>query len=215
MEITITTPYSAVTFDMAPEKVAAILKEAVEAACPTTPPVVVKAPEEHDAELGKTMKPEPTQKPEPEPPKQRLVAAPSFTQHIKENKENAGQKTITFREGSRNAHLFGESAQVRAEDPAQDGYKGFLMIKCEHCGKVRGLCAKIPTKTYRCKECGKETGLKDLATVRFKCKCGRSYKYLTNRQEDEFDWECLDCGTSTPIVWNGRRKQYQGMYDYA
>lgn len=213
MEITITTPYSAVTFDMAPEKVAAILREAVEAACPTTPPVVVTAPAERDADIGKTIAQEPAQKPVPEPPKQRLVAAPDFAQRVIDSAK--GKKTITFKEGSRNAHLFGETAQVSAEDPLQDGYRGFLMIKCEHCGKVRGLCAKFPTKSYHCKECGKDTELKDLATVRFKCKCGRSFKYLTNRQEDEFEWECLDCGSSIPIIWNKRREQYQGLYDYS
>ena len=64
---------------------------------------------------------------------------------------------------SRNDSLFGtgwKKEPEKTEEPQDmehpDGYKGFLYIKCDKCGKEKGFCAKEKIKSYKC-ECRKET----------------------------------------------------------
>lgn len=208
MEITITTPFRSATFDLPTDMVMQIMMEAVEATCG-----IGKAPgirtEEHIADPGKKVETAtPVQEADAEAPKQRLAAKPDFPERMQVN------KPFVFRPGSRNEHLFGKGAGpgVTVDAPEQkEGYKGFLMMKCEHCGEVRGTCAKFPMVDFYCKKCGQKTALHDLKPVRIKCKCGRDFRYRTNRDEDEFEWECIECGANVDVVYNSRRDSYQSL----
>lgn len=86
-------------------------------------------------------------------------------------------------------------------------YKGFLLVKCEKCGKLRGFCAKTPTAYSKC-ECGHRTELHDLRPVFLKCKCGSVFKYKTNVTEEIFDFPCLKCGNPVDLQLNKRGTAY-------
>ena len=87
-------------------------------------------------------------------------------------------------------------------------YKGFLLIKCESCGEVKGFCAKEPIDSYYCKSCGSKTPLEDMKVLYEDCECGMHYKYMTNQTEDFVTHECLSCGEKNTMVLNSRRTAY-------
>lgn len=89
-----------------------------------------------------------------------------------------------------------------------DGYKGFLYIKCQHCGEIKSFCSKKIIKSYRCSECGTETPLKNLSHLWLNCECGRRSHYFTNMTEFAFDVNCIECGTPVAVKWNSREKLY-------
>lgn len=89
-----------------------------------------------------------------------------------------------------------------------DGYKGFLYIKCQHCGEIKSFCSKKIIKSYRCSECGTETPLKNLSHLWLNCECGRTSHYFTNMTEFAFDVNCIECGTPVAVKWNSWKKLY-------
>ena len=89
-----------------------------------------------------------------------------------------------------------------------DGYKGFLYIKCQHCGEIKSFCSKKSIKSYRCSECGTETPLKNLSHLWLNCECGKASHYFTNMTEFAFDVNCIECGAPVAVKWNSRKKLY-------
>lgn len=87
--------------------------------------------------------------------------------------------------------------------PLPEGvYKGFLLIECEDCGKVRGFYAKNPQSVYYC-QCGCQTQLRGLRPMFPKCvKCGNTFKYMTNIEDNELTYNCLDCGSPIDLELN-------------
>lgn len=98
----------------------------------------------------------------------------------------------------------GMSIEAQGE---HEGYKGFLIVECEHCGKTRGFCAKQPVSSYVC-ECGQRTELHGLKTAHLQCKCGSHYIYRTNISEMRFDFPCLNCGNPVDLELNRRGDTY-------
>lgn len=93
------------------------------------------------------------------------------------------------------------------DEENQEGYSGFLLIKCEKCGKVKGFCAKKELKSYRC-ECGHETCLENLRPLYLRCQCGAEYRYKTNLQTSVYTQNCLHCGNPVDIKLNNRKTAY-------
>lgn len=89
----------------------------------------------------------------------------------------------------------------------EEGYTGFLLIKCEKCGKIKGFCAKKEVVSYRC-ECGHETHLENLRPLYLRCKCGADYRYKTNLQTSVHTQNCLHCGSPVDIKLNNRKTAY-------
>lgn len=105
--------------------------------------------------------------------------------------------------------------ESEVEDAAVDqnlliltGYKGFLYIKCQKCGEIKGFCTKVPLNYHKC-TCGTKTELVDLVPLYISCECGRKFKYQTNMTEKQFDIECLDCGAPVAVHWNEKKKLYE------
>lgn len=98
------------------------------------------------------------------------------------------------------------------EQHEPEEYKGFLLIKCKHCGKVKGFCAKTPITEYTC-ECGGKTELHNLKPAFLNCKCGERYKYKTNITDETFDYNCLNCGSPVDLELNSRRNTYATITD--
>lgn len=93
-----------------------------------------------------------------------------------------------------------------AQEPEQ--YKGFLIIKCDHCGNVHAFCAKLPMSVYRCKECGQRTPLTDMHHLRLICECGARFSYTTNITEKQTDITCFKCGAPVVVEWNEKLQKY-------
>ena len=116
---------------------------------------------------------------------------------------------------SRNDNLFGEGWREEIHngykqkdyDHNTDGYKGFLYIKCPACGKEKGFCVKESIAEYKC-ECGHEIYLEDLKPMYVHCDCGKRFKYLTNMNQDTFDYKCINCGDMVKIRINKRGTAY-------
>ena len=87
-------------------------------------------------------------------------------------------------------------------------YKGFLLIRCEDCGSLRGFCAKQPIDRYRCDDCGGITMLQDLRPAYQECECGRSFKYKTNEKSDVITNNCIECGSPVDMMLNAKRTVY-------
>lgn len=105
-----------------------------------------------------------------------------------------------------------QTEQAEKEQAEPEEYKGFLMIKCEKCGTVKGFCAKTPISEYKC-ECGGKTKLHDLKMVHLHCKCGSHFKYKTNITDERFEYNCLTCGSPVDLELNGRRNTYVTIGD--
>lgn len=93
------------------------------------------------------------------------------------------------------------------ESAAVPGYKGFLYIKCEGCGKIKGFCVKAPLREHRC-DCGHTTRLKDLKPLYVKCKCGESFDYMTNLIENVVTIDCLKCGAPVDLEYHEKNNKY-------
>lgn len=89
------------------------------------------------------------------------------------------------------------------------GYRGFLMVKCEGCGKVHAFNAKTETTQFTCRECGHTTPLVSMAKILFECpRCGRHWTYQTNLEDAGVTNRCLECGTPMVAWWDKKLKKY-------
>jgi len=98
----------------------------------------------------------------------------------------------------------------KSEEPFgnQGPYRGFLLIKCEHCGSIKAFCTKRELYSYRCDECGEVTLLENLRPMYQKCKCGKEFRYKTNLAEEAFSHKCIECGAPVDLVLNKRKTAY-------
>lgn len=121
---------------------------------------------------------------------------------------------------SRVERLFGdfrgkEEEKSEAEKPEEhepEEYRGFLLIKCKHCGKLKGFCAKTPISEFAC-DCGGKTELYGLKAAHLHCKCGSNWTYKTNVTDEAFDYNCLNCGSPIDLELNSRRNTYVTITD--
>lgn len=135
------------------------------------------------------------------------------------------QEELSFPEDEAETRDFGEALeefeqkQKRAWNetggavykPADGKYKGFLFIKCEHCGETRGFNAKVPIDEYKCSECGGKTKLIGLRPAHLDCECGKHWKYQTNETADVLTINCINCGQPVDMMLNARRTAYTSI----
>lgn len=137
-----------------------------------------------------------------------------------EKPEESVREYIERQRQSRVDNIFGSSwrkkkpADMEVAEPyeykdgeTQEGYSGFLLIKCEKCGKVKGFCTKNELTSYKC-ECGHETHLEKLRPLYLHCKCGAEYRYKTNLQTSIYVYNCLHCGNPVDVKLNNRKTAY-------
>lgn len=98
---------------------------------------------------------------------------------------------------------------VMDPEPIGRKYKGFLLIKCQHCGKVRPFCAKAPVSEFKCDSCGEKTELGELSYLNVDCECGKHSYYKTNMKDFLFDVDCIVCGSPVTVKWNSKKKLYE------
>jgi len=88
--------------------------------------------------------------------------------------------------------------------------RGFLIVECKGCGRKRAFCSKTPIISSPCRACGTETPL-DMNTMRpvhARCKCGRTFKYMTNATTETISINCLSCGAPIDLQLNGKGNAY-------
>lgn len=101
------------------------------------------------------------------------------------------------------------------EEPTSDEpkkYKGFLVVKCQHCGKTKGFLARQEISNYRC-DCGGLTPLGDLVPLTALCECGKRWRYMTNMTDDSFEINCIHCGSPIPVFWNDKKHKYETLFE--
>lgn len=186
MQITMKTPYGDMNFDMPQDKALDLIQRAFQYTAGqeqiATPEIPISAPQE--------------------------AQEPLKTQPL-------GNKPHRRIDG-----LFGDFRGSREEQHEPEGkrryepeeYRGFLLIKCKHCGKLKGFCAKTPIREFSC-ECGGKTELYGLKPAYPKCKCGSHYRYKTNITEEKFEYNCLNCGSPVDMELNSRRNTYVTISD--
>ena len=103
-----------------------------------------------------------------------------------------------------------ESAEESETEPPK--YRGFMLIKCAHCGEVKGFNARAELSSYKC-DCDGETPLGKLHPLTALCECGKRWRYLTNITEDSFEMNCLHCGSPIPVFWNESKKKYETLLE--
>lgn len=91
-------------------------------------------------------------------------------------------------------------------------YRGFLQIRCEHCGKIRVYCSNYPVTYHKC-ECGHKTDLHDLKPLYANCECGQRSYYRTNIEDPILDVNCISCGAPVAVEWNAKKKSYRTIKD--
>lgn len=103
-----------------------------------------------------------------------------------------------------------EKASGNLEEQSKYEYKGFLYIHCPECGAERGLCSKKGQHSIHCDACGCNDEFKEpLIPMYVKCECGSSFKYMTNKKEEMFDMECINCKSPVPVKYNGKKGCYE------
>ena len=114
---------------------------------------------------------------------------------------------------SRVERMFGaKDGWPKAETPTeperewQEGYKGFLLIRCPECGEIRGFCAKDFVTDTVCRKCGAGIELQDLIPAHVNCeKCGAHYRYKTNIiTQEPVTFHCLGCEAPVDLQLNPR-----------
>lgn len=92
-----------------------------------------------------------------------------------------------------------------------NGYKGFLLIECPSCGKRKAFCTKTPIRKSFC-SCGHEIELYDLKKAVLSCKCGKTWRYMTNIKAQSFMQNCLACGSPIDVIYNPRRGNFETLW---
>lgn len=97
---------------------------------------------------------------------------------------------------------------VSPSENEPEQYRGFLLIRCEHCGKIRAYCSNYPVTYHKC-ECGHKTDLHDLKPLYANCECGQRSYYRTNIEDPILDVNCISCGAPVAVEWNAKKKCYR------
>lgn len=110
--------------------------------------------------------------------------------------------------GGRTARMFGTDQPKPIFHGDEGPFRGFLMVKCESCGKIRAFCAKRETYGFRCDDCGETTPLENMRPMYLKCKCGAEFRYKTNLTEKYITHPCVSCGAPVDMMLNSRETAY-------
>lgn len=129
-------------------------------------------------------------------------------------------KTQKIEENDKQQDPAVEKTSVQTKKKKQDKpsgvpgpYKGFMHIKCPECGTVKNFCARKETETFYCDHCRAKVHLEDMAKVLLKCECGKVAVYYTNRYDEVFDIECVQCEAPVCVEWNRRAGRYTPVKD--
>lgn len=196
MNVNIKIPFAEVTLDMDMEHAAELIKQALLYAkdCANDPLPVVNVPAVSFEE-----------------PAEAAVTESAANQHTQKPKHGSRAETMFGAKQTWDMPATVSGAGKSTTDEPE-AYKGFLYIKCGHCGNVRGFCAKNYLQYHQC-ECGHKTKLRELTPVFVNCKCGKEFKYRTNLKSQAFTIDCLACGYPVDVELNGKGTAFVTLGD--
>lgn len=91
----------------------------------------------------------------------------------------------------------------------ETGYRGFMILTCEACGKSYTINAREPVTETACKACGHVTALDGMAEVEMCCpSCGRTWRYKTNSEQADVSAHCISCGAVMVSEWDRKLRRY-------
>lgn len=140
--------------------------------------------------------------------KQDELSLPADNQEEEDEPQDFGEALEEFEKKQKRTWNETSGAACR---PADGKYKGFMFIKCEHCGETRGFNAKVPIDEYKCGACGGKTKLKGLRPAHLDCECGKHWKYQTNETAEVLTINCINCGRPVDMMLNTRRTAYTSI----
>lgn len=89
---------------------------------------------------------------------------------------------------------------------------GFMSVKCEKCGDIRGFYSKESIQYNRCKLCDRKTVLTDLAPVILHCcYCDRRAVISTNMTEPVITVACPFCRAPVDMELDRAGTTYRTM----
>lgn len=151
----------------------------------------------------------PAQKTDPEPEWEDVPVGPSAEPPAPEPEKPAkpSRKELWF-----GAKPEPDPQNDQAPEPAPEpdrAHSGFLMIRCEECGKVTGTCVRNPITDFRC-SCGHSTHLRGtLRPLEYTCKCGSRFRYRTNLEDEVVEIDCFKCGAPVTMILGSNGKYMQ------
>ena len=100
-------------------------------------------------------------------------------------------------------------APENKKEEVEEGYRGFLLVKCQNCGKIYAYNARGETTESTCRECGHVTPLRMLAQALFECpECGTKWNYKTNLTDADAACRCVRCGAEMRSRWHKNLRKY-------
>lgn len=145
-------------------------------------------------------------------PETGAAVIPEISTCEPENEEKAEEKPDAMKgleEYIENKYCVDPVTEPEPIGKENDGYSGFLHIKCQHCGKEKDYCPSGKIRVHKCKECGEETVLKGLVRLYTNCECGKRAVYWTNMTEKAFDACCVECGQPVAVEYNKKKNLYE------
>lgn len=196
LNISMKTPFGEMSFDVTPEQATDLMQRAFRyAAEKSTPPAAIPTTDTAPAKQEDTPPPATAKK-----PMSRVERMFGDFKNKTETTDLSGAPPETKVQILENAERLGQRFNG-------EGYTGFLLLECPHCGKIHGFCAKKPITEYTC-PCGGSSEIKDLIPAYLECKCGKRFKYRTNITRQRFDYTCVNCGSPVDMELNARRTAY-------
>lgn len=102
-----------------------------------------------------------------------------------------------------------ETPKVPETGRSEQGYRGFLLVRCGGCGRVYAYNAREEATESTCRECGHVTPLQMLAQASFKCpSCKETWNYKTNLVEADATCRCILCGAEMHARWHKKLRKY-------
>ena len=198
VNVQIKTTYGEMAFDMPQDKVLSLISLAItyakgdETRAPDTLPREVQAEVKSEEQQKNEKEPPapPVEKPAPKSRLESIFGKRSEWNLPADMTEDRTAQNIDSRDGD-----------------AQEGYRGFLYIECEKCGKTKGFCVKHSITHHQC-ECGHKTELRNLLPAHVRCECDKRFTYHTNVQSNVFTIDCLSCGSPVDMELGAKAKAF-------
>lgn len=142
--------------------------------------------------------------------KHALQSSPIVVTPVPKHDEVATEVAVTKVETAlqQPLHVTSKLPSSPVTEPEKDSsptfsYKGFMYIKCLHCGKFHGYFIKEPMDYYVCRECTKSFRFKEsLSKLYLDCACGNHIWYRTNLGDFAHEIACPRCNALVDVKFN-------------
>lgn len=121
------------------------------------------------------------------------------------------EQTKPQKQMSRVERMFGNRGNWSTAGQEMKPTKGFALIKCGTCGKIRQTFLRDYQAVYVCQDCNTEIPISDdfMKPMHTKCyACNNELKFKTNLTAPQVTMNCKKCGAPIDCKLNGRGTAY-------